>query len=679
MHRDIFISYVDEDLSWAEWIGWNLEEEAFTVILQKWDSLPGRNWVADLDDGVQNTRLMLVVASAAYIGSPVARAQWAAVWPDQFTGPGIPIFPVLVEEVALTGLLRTYVGISLVGKDEPAAKSDLLAAVRGAERERAKPDGPPSFPTGRLGERSAPIPPEQRAVPARPAFPGIFAVPLGVNALPGLPVPPADEPSTNVPSTGEPAANGDLGGPGSGSDSSAAGLAGGHENVRSPRYPGLLRRRWAQAAAACGVMATAVAVGVFVLPGLGTADGPNVVGTSPVAGGSGTAKTGPEIVATISVPEDDDARELAVSADGAVWVANGSSNTVSRVDPASDKISDVLLVGKGAYAVAAGPDGVFAPGGDDASISLIDPGSVNVAATYSAGTNPLAVVNEAGILWVADDGGSQVIHMDSLTGAVLTRASVDSPANLVADADGGVWVGSFPPTGTGASKLSRISASGDLITSTTFPSPINALAAGDGVIWAATGDGIARVDPATGRVVTSVALPGHVRASDIAATAGGVWVVSRERSEIYLLDQQSNSLRTVVTVPGMTGGRSIAVSGSTIWVLMSGGTPPKAAIVRVNTSGDLDRSGATATTTEDPLARCPSSQQLIDILQKQRPDIASTFVNYSVRPVTCTRSRVTATINGPVQQATVIYTVTPTGLEIVSVSSPQDYAVQPTR
>src|SRR6185369_12977680 len=50
--RDVFISYAEEDLTWAEWIGWHLEEATFKVMLQAWDSVAGRNWVADLDDGI---------------------------------------------------------------------------------------------------------------------------------------------------------------------------------------------------------------------------------------------------------------------------------------------------------------------------------------------------------------------------------------------------------------------------------------------------------------------------------------------------------------------------------------------------------------------------------------------------------------------------------------------------
>ena len=42
---DFFISYTQEDRSWAEWIGWVLEEEGYAVTLQAWDFRPGGNFV----------------------------------------------------------------------------------------------------------------------------------------------------------------------------------------------------------------------------------------------------------------------------------------------------------------------------------------------------------------------------------------------------------------------------------------------------------------------------------------------------------------------------------------------------------------------------------------------------------------------------------------------------------
>ncbi len=41
--RDFFISYNQADRRWAEWIGWQLEEQGWTVFLQLWDFRPGHS------------------------------------------------------------------------------------------------------------------------------------------------------------------------------------------------------------------------------------------------------------------------------------------------------------------------------------------------------------------------------------------------------------------------------------------------------------------------------------------------------------------------------------------------------------------------------------------------------------------------------------------------------------
>ena len=35
--KDFFISYNSADRGWAEWIAWQLEEAAYTTVLQAWD------------------------------------------------------------------------------------------------------------------------------------------------------------------------------------------------------------------------------------------------------------------------------------------------------------------------------------------------------------------------------------------------------------------------------------------------------------------------------------------------------------------------------------------------------------------------------------------------------------------------------------------------------------------
>lgn len=49
---DFFVLYAAEDTQWAEWIGWVLEEEGYSVVLQEWDFGPGSNFVLEMDKAV---------------------------------------------------------------------------------------------------------------------------------------------------------------------------------------------------------------------------------------------------------------------------------------------------------------------------------------------------------------------------------------------------------------------------------------------------------------------------------------------------------------------------------------------------------------------------------------------------------------------------------------------------
>jgi hypothetical protein len=53
-----FISYTSANERWAEWIGWILEEQGFSVRLQAWDFAAGSNFVLEMQPGsLWNMRL----------------------------------------------------------------------------------------------------------------------------------------------------------------------------------------------------------------------------------------------------------------------------------------------------------------------------------------------------------------------------------------------------------------------------------------------------------------------------------------------------------------------------------------------------------------------------------------------------------------------------------------------
>ncbi len=157
LQKDFFISYNKADLSWAEWIAWQLEEAGYTTVLQAWDFRPGSNFVLEMHDGPQAQRTIAVL-SHDYLASLYTQPEWAAAFAQDPTGARGILLPIRVRECALTGLLSPIIYSDLVGLDASAAREKLLADVR---RERAKPTQPPAFPENSV-----------RPTTAQPRFPG---------------------------------------------------------------------------------------------------------------------------------------------------------------------------------------------------------------------------------------------------------------------------------------------------------------------------------------------------------------------------------------------------------------------------------------------------------------------------------------------------------------------------
>ncbi|WP_076842716.1 MULTISPECIES: toll/interleukin-1 receptor domain-containing protein [Protofrankia] len=177
---DFFVSHTQADLAWAAWIAWTLEEADYQVLVQAWDSPPGSNWVAAMNDGVARARRMIVVLSAAYSHSAHG-AEWLYAWKTDPDGQQRRLLPVRVEDCERPGLLDTVTGVDLFALDEPAAQTVLLKAAQHAVcGGRAKPEDKPifppngralrqpvSFPGEKTDEEQPPKPPEPTPPPDR--------------------------------------------------------------------------------------------------------------------------------------------------------------------------------------------------------------------------------------------------------------------------------------------------------------------------------------------------------------------------------------------------------------------------------------------------------------------------------------------------------------------------------
>lgn len=150
--KDFFVSYTGEDRSWAEWIGWVLEEAGYTVIIQAWDFKVGGNFVLDMQRATIEARRTIAVLSSLYLEKPFPQPEWAAAFAQDPTSSERKLIPVRVENCKPPGLLAPIVYSDLFDCEETEAQQRLLSAVTDG---RMKPAQRPRFP-GKGPERVVP-------------------------------------------------------------------------------------------------------------------------------------------------------------------------------------------------------------------------------------------------------------------------------------------------------------------------------------------------------------------------------------------------------------------------------------------------------------------------------------------------------------------------------------------
>jgi hypothetical protein len=151
---DFFISYTGADRAWAEWIGWQLEQQGYSVFLQS-DLSPGDNWVARTRDALNATQCLLAVLSPAYLQSSFAAEEWRHAVESIGRGGDFRLLPVRVAPMELPEEYNEFIYVDLVDLGEKEARDRLLKAAR---RDQPRPSESTPYPG-------------QPMVPKRPLFP----------------------------------------------------------------------------------------------------------------------------------------------------------------------------------------------------------------------------------------------------------------------------------------------------------------------------------------------------------------------------------------------------------------------------------------------------------------------------------------------------------------------------
>jgi ligand-binding sensor domain-containing protein len=276
------------------------------------------------------------------------------------------------------------------------------------------------------------------------------------------------------------------------------------------------------------------------------------VAARPSGSPSKSSSPGSGLTPSVTIELTGEAAGALEVADGALWVTHFEDTTVSRVNP--DTGDEVAVV-------EVGPNpGGMAPVGNslwiehfthDASLTAIDPTNGEILQEVSIGRPCCDIGLAGGDLWVlGPDDGLQ--RLDGRSGRVL--ATTDIPidpnvnANMVAT-DDALWLAS-----EGDSMLRVDPRSGRVTHRVDIGRMLPYAVGPDGLVWCGGLEGVAAVDPRTGRIVKDLDPLDVSEVISMAVDERSIWLGIRDGGGDGQLVQLSRAdglevARTPVSLP----------------------------------------------------------------------------------------------------------------------------------
>jgi streptogramin lyase len=245
-------------------------------------------------------------------------------------------------------------------------------------------------------------------------------------------------------------------------------------------------------------------------------------------GGGGTPRNPAGEVAGPPIPTGKKPVDVAFGG-GAVWTANQDDASVSRIDPATGKVQRIE-VGGAPGEVDFDNNAVYVWNYSTA-FTKIDPATNEVSDPIETGGDIISIAAGDGHVWVAHEADDQVVRISQETlepvGDPIPVG--DGPSGL-AVGEGGVWVSNYAD-----STITKIeSATGEV-----FADPIQldfqpgGIGVVEGTVYVGTGNGIIEIDPTSFTIEEPVPLKG---ASYYDVGLGALWATFPTRGQLQRID-----------------------------------------------------------------------------------------------------------------------------------------------
>jgi virginiamycin B lyase len=232
-----------------------------------------------------------------------------------------------------------------------------------------------------------------------------------------------------------------------------------------------------------------------------------------------------------------------VSAFESLWVPDCKKQSISRVDSKTGKVTATaeVGVGKAKLAIAANADSVFVLSDEKGTLSRIDPADNRVVSELRLGPSCNTVQFEQEAVWVSCPAENRLLRIDTKSNLVDKRIEVALEPISVAFGEGHLWV-----LGNKEGKVSKVDPKTFRVVATVetgVPMGNGSVAFGDGFVWvSASGYPLTKIDTKTDKVVQQFAGEGG---GLVRFVSGSIWLMHSGKASVSRFDPK----RIAATLP----------------------------------------------------------------------------------------------------------------------------------
>jgi virginiamycin B lyase len=221
---------------------------------------------------------------------------------------------------------------------------------------------------------------------------------------------------------------------------------------------------------------------------------------------------------------------------GSVWVLNCGDGTLARIDTKTAKVSKTFKTGAGAAraGLAVSADSVWVFTDDKTTLSRIDPAENKIVGETRLPAGCNSIVFGETSLWVSCPTENRVLRVDPTLNTVTQRIEVSAEPFAIAVGEGSVWVFCRKD-----GKVERIDPKTNKVAKTielAVPNVDGDIAVGEGSVWVTmTGFPITRIDPKTDKAPQQFVGEGG---GFIRAAQGAVWLTNLKLGTVSKFDMR---------------------------------------------------------------------------------------------------------------------------------------------